>query len=94
MLVRAFLKWKPFKFPVYVTLIRYAPRFFDDDNLQSAFKYIRDQISETLLDCHIAGRADNDARIKWEYFQKKTKCKEHYVEIHLSEQSFYVLEES
>jgi hypothetical protein len=70
-------------FPIHVTLTRFAPRFFDSDNLQTAFKYVRDAVSEYVTDCKIAGRADSDPRISWEYKQEKTKNKEHYYTIEI-----------
>jgi hypothetical protein len=70
--------------PCIVTMIRLGPRILDDDNLASAFKYIRDEISECLIPekrgvyvrkdgklIKIKGRADSDPRIKWQYAQEK-----------------------
>lgn len=67
--------------PCIVKLTRAAPRKFDSDNLQSAFKYVRDAIGEYLTDEEQAGRGDDDPRITWEYYQKKTSQKESYIEI-------------
>ena len=67
--------------PCKVLLTRYSPRSYDDDNVVTAFKYVRDAVSEYLLDCKRAGRADNDPRIKWDYAQEKTKDAEHYITI-------------
>lgn len=51
----------------YVTLIRCGPRALDDDNLRGALKSIRDQISQWI------GLDDNDARITWQYAQRRAK---------------------
>lgn len=67
--------------PCIVKLTRAAPRKLDSDNLQSAFKYIRDAIGEYLTDEEQAGRGDDDPRITWEYYQKKTTKKESHIEI-------------
>ena len=91
-IIRAYLKKEycspllsvMFEIPICVTLTKYAPREFDSDNLQSAFKYIRDAISEYVTGCTIAGRADNDTRISWDYKQEKTKNKEYYITIEIS----------
>lgn len=76
---------KEVKLPCIVTMIRLAPRVLDDDNLQSAFKYVRDELSEcivpnarkTYINSHgrpqeIKGRVDTDPRIKWQYEQRKS----------------------
>lgn len=75
---------KELKLPCNVTMTRLAPRSLDDDNLTTAFKYIRDEISECIfpekrgryLDKKgnyrkIKGRADSDPRITWQYAQQK-----------------------
>lgn len=72
--------------PITVTLVRGAPRPYDDDNIRSAFKYVRDAVSEYILGevdqkKYRPGRADNDPRIKWEYSQEKTIQEEHYIKI-------------
>jgi hypothetical protein len=74
---------KPFKFvlPCSVWLTRIAPRKLDSDNLQGAFKWIRDAISETITGCKIAGRADDDPRISWHYQQEKGRPKEYAIKI-------------
>ena len=76
--------------PVIVTLTRYAPRPYDDDNLIPAFKYIRDAVSEHILGevdnkKYRPGRADSDPRIKWKYSQEKTIQEENYITISLEE---------
>lgn len=69
--------------PCTVTLIRLSPRMLDDDNLRSAFKWIRDEISECILPEKVKfyqkkgklyilkGHADSDSRITWVYGQEK-----------------------
>ena len=81
-IVTAFMKtFECGQAPWVVKLTRFAPRPFDSDNAQMAFKYVRDAISEYLLDCKLAGRADSDPRISWEYAYEKTKDAEHYITI-------------
>lgn len=73
-------------FPCKIVLTRLAPRQLDTDNLQGAFKYIRDQIAVCIFpekevvyrnekgkEVRIKGHADNDSRISWEYRQEKAK---------------------
>lgn len=70
--------------PCNVHLIRLSPRLLDDDNLRSALKYVRDEISEYLIKPNfkdyvsksgkrvkLKGRCDSDPRITWTYDQKK-----------------------
>ena len=74
--------------PCVVTLIRLSPRILDDDNLQMAFKYIRDELSECIIPGarktyidgrgkvrNIKGRVDSDPRITWRYEQRKSPIK-------------------
>jgi hypothetical protein len=51
--------------PVVVTLTRIAPRALDGDNLQSAFKAMRDEVAKWL------GVPDNHPSIRWEYGQRR-----------------------
>lgn len=73
-------------FPCTIKLTRLSSRFYDDDSNPTAFKFIRDELSELLIPekagfyinkkgkaVPIKGRADNDTRIKWEYAQEKSK---------------------
>ena len=74
--------------PATVTMTRYAPRPYDDDNIRSAFKYVRDSVSEHILEevdgkKYQAGRADNDPRLTWAYVQEKTTMEEYYITISL-----------
>jgi hypothetical protein len=51
--------------PCVVTLTRIGPKPLDGDNLQSAFKTVRDQIASLL-------RVDDaDPRVEWRYGQRK-----------------------
>jgi len=72
------------KVPAEVRFTRIAPRELDDDNLHMAFKWIRDELSELILQVKpkayrdrsgrikmLKGRADSDKRIKWYYGQEK-----------------------
>lgn len=84
LLVKSYLeREKTPSLPCTVTFTRHAPRPFDDDNMQGSCKFIRDQVSETLTCTTLAGRADNDPRIKWAYKQEKTTEKEHFVTIEI-----------
>lgn len=84
--------------PCQICLTRLAPRFCDSDNLLSAFKWIRDEISECLIpekrSAYITangkiqalkGRADDDKRIKWHYFQEKSSMYAIRIEIECGE---------
>lgn len=70
--------------PAAVRFTRIAPRELDDDNLHMAFKWIRDELSELILQVKpkayrdrsgrikmLKGRADSDKRLKWLYGQEK-----------------------
>ena len=57
--------------PVVVTLTRIAPRELDDDNLQSAFKAIRDGVADRM------GVKDNDKRVRWLYGQERGRAKQY-----------------
>ena len=72
--------------PCDITMTRVSYRTMDTDNLQGAFKYVRDEIAETLLPEYAAtyrdhlgrirrkmGRADDDPRLKWHYAQERGK---------------------
>lgn len=50
--------------PAVVTLTRFGKRKLDGDNLQGAFKYVRDQIAKKL------GVDDGDSRYEWVYVQE------------------------
>ncbi len=71
--------------PISVTLTRHSPRTLDSDNLQFAFKYVRDAVSEHVTGCKVAGRADNDERIKWTYEQKKISKESPFITIEIKE---------
>jgi hypothetical protein len=68
------------KLPCHIILIRCSPRKFDDDNLISGFKYVRDQIADYFIPGKRAGMADNDSRLTWEYKQEYSKVHEIKVE--------------
>jgi hypothetical protein len=69
--------------PCHVSLIRVAPRKLDFDNLVSAFKYIRDAISEKLTGDPRAGRSDDDPRIEWSYKQQSGGSKIYAIKIEI-----------
>lgn len=56
---------RPHPIPCTVQLIRLAPRALDDDNLQGAFKSLRDGIADRL------GVDDADPRVQWLYSQER-----------------------
>lgn len=76
---REHLLWKH---PLHleVTLTRVAPRMLDGDNLQAAFKAVRDEIADAL------GVDDGDARVRWLYGQRKGLVKEYAVEVEILEE--------
>lgn len=63
----------PQDLPCTITMTRLSPRSLDSDNLQGAFKWIRDAISEHFITGKRPGRADDDPRFKWEYDQQNAK---------------------
>lgn len=75
---------RPPYFPVLVTLTRISPRWLDSDNLQMAFKSIRDCVSNWLIPGKAPGQADSDKRIQWHYMQEKGQPKEYAVQITIS----------
>lgn len=50
--------------PLIITITRVGPRELDDDNLQSACKYVRDQIAD------IVGVDDGSKLYTWKYEQR------------------------
>ena len=65
--------------PAGITLTRQAPRTLDDDNLVSAFKWIRDAIADLITPGLARGRADNVEGLSFHYSQEK--CKTYGVKI-------------
>jgi hypothetical protein len=61
--------------PCTVLLTRIAPRELDGDNLQGAFKALRDGIAARL------GVDDRDRRVTWLYDQERGQPKEYAVRI-------------
>lgn len=57
--------------PCNVLLTRVGKRQLDDDNLQYAFKSIRDCVADIILPGFRMGRSDADERIEWHYKQEK-----------------------
>jgi hypothetical protein len=91
-IVRTYLLNKPIvsEPPWIVTLSRFSPRPMDEDNLQMAFKWIRDTIADFLCGCTVSksgkvlhGRSDSDERITWQYRQEKAGIKEYYIMIQI-----------
>jgi len=69
--------------PARIKLTRIAPRSCDFDNLVSAFKNIRDVVSDLLIPGLAAGRADDDERLAFSYHQEKGKPKEYAIRIEI-----------
>mgnify|MGYP003333601061 FL=1 len=65
--------------PTTCTMVRYAPRMLDDDNLQGAFKAIRDEVAAFF-------GVDDGPRgpIAWRYLQRKGEPKQYAVCIRLT----------
>ncbi len=58
--------------PAYrIHMTRISPRALDEDNLVSAFKWIKDAIADVFYPGKAAGRADDSKNLKWEYHQEK-----------------------
>ena len=57
--------------PVVVTFERISPRDLDDDNLPSAFKYVRDTIA-----AHYGTHDGTTAPISWHYSQRRQRSSE------------------
>jgi hypothetical protein len=62
---------KNLQLPCKITLTRLANRKLDDDNLVSAFKWIRDQLADCIVPGKAKGHADSDPRIKWSIRKNK-----------------------
>ncbi len=63
--------------PCVVTLTRISPRKLDGDNAVGALKHCRDGVADWL------GIDDGDARIQWQYAQRRGGVRQHAVEITL-----------
>lgn len=83
-LIDAEMKSKVIPLPCTIKLTRVAPRALDSDNLQGAFKHVRDYVSNNLLPGQRIGRADNSPYLFWEYAQEKGLPKEYKVIIDIS----------
>ena len=71
MATRAWLRGRKLPRPIEVTLTRLAPRKLDGDNLQSAFKALRDGVADALaID-------DGSAEATWLYEQRVGKPREY-----------------
>ena len=60
---------KECSFPCEITLTRMSPRLFDDDNVVSSFKYVRDEISEYIAKLNMSD--EERKKIKDFYVTKK-----------------------
>lgn len=70
------------KLPIHITLTRISPRQLDSDNLVSAFKHVRDVISDLITPGLAPGRADDLEGLTFAYAQRKGRGYE--IEIRLS----------
>lgn len=59
--------------PLRVILTRVGPRKLDDDNLQGAFKYVRDEIARKV------GVDDGSSLYTWEYRQRNDPGNKKYL---------------
>lgn len=59
----------PQMLPCKITMIRIGVRKLDSDNLQAAFKWVRDAIAEHFLPGLAPGRADDSTDLHWHYHQ-------------------------
>lgn len=64
--------------PLTVTITRIGPRKLDDDNLEGACKYVRDQIARKV------GIDDGSDQYTWLYGQRKGKPGEYGVEVEIT----------
>lgn len=64
-----FAKKANLEMPLRVTLTRLSPRYLDSDNLQGAFKHVRDGVADAV------GVDDRDPRYDWQYRQLKAERK-------------------
>ena len=69
--------------PCTVKLTRVSPRSLDSDNLQGAFKNVRDYVANNLLPGKRIGRADSSPYLFWEYYQEKGLPKTHQIIIEI-----------
>jgi hypothetical protein len=56
--------------PVIVTMVRIGKKKLDSDNLQGAFKYVRDAVADYFFPGLAAGRADENEEMHWRYDQE------------------------
>ena len=77
-------KRPPTTTPAIFTLTRVAPRYMDEDNLQSSFKAIRDQCADYIHPGLAPGRADGLGDITFIYKQEKGAPKEYKIKIEIS----------
>ncbi len=71
------------KLPCKIKLSRVAPRLLDDDNLLSSMKFLRDALADRIHPGLAPGRADDDKRITWLYFQEQGEPKKYSVKIEI-----------
>jgi hypothetical protein len=69
--------------PVVIILTRISSRKLDDDNLPTAFKWIRDSIADYIIPGLKPGRADDNKGLTFVYRQEKGKPKEQAIRIQI-----------
>jgi hypothetical protein len=86
------------KLPCHIHLVRLSPRTLDDDNLRTALKYIRDELSDLLIPPEkntyvtkfgkripLKGRQDSHRDLSWSYNQQKSPTKGVQVSLFMDE---------
>lgn len=66
-------------FPARVTLTRIGPRLLDSDNLQGAFKAVRDEVAAAI------GQDDGNPSYEWAYKQVRGKPKQYAIVIEIEQ---------
>lgn len=73
------LQGRKVQLPCRVKLTRIGARILDSDNLQSAFKAVRDAIARRL------GIDDGDSRIKFDYAQEAIGRREYNIKVRITQ---------
>lgn len=61
--------------PCIITLTRYGPRLWDEDNNIYSCKSLRDTLTQLIFPDKTRGHGDNNPQIQWIYKQEKSKQK-------------------
>lgn len=70
------------KQPLTIRLVRHSPRKLDSDNLQYAFKSLRDGVADAVWPELSHAKRDSHENVVWEYGQQKNKLKYITIEIY------------